>query len=233
LAKSVCRRSWSRADRKRFNSLSNYLHNQNKQTLTLYLRSDPVVHAAALDKLKSAAANLMQQGPVMTVMQADHEQDKSNKRISFSVASLLADTRPPSPASHHEASAEEDEEDDVSVLGTPPSSPAPSTSGADDDRGSERLASSPLSSSAAAPHSLAGIMAHVVAPVRPTPFSLAYGQHPAWSLHPSHHNPFGGPFGGPGGISPFVAGLTPGSGEYRFCKDAFVDLVSFEGCFEG
>lgn len=164
----------------------------------------------------------MQQGPVMTVMQAQPEpHDKSNKRISFSVAALLADTRRPtspaaSPPPRHHADVS-DEEDDVSVLGTPPSSPAPSTSGADDDR---LLAASPLSSLAAAPpHSLAGIMAHVVAPVRPTPFSLAYGgqHHPAWPLHPgAHHNPFAGPFGAGGGVSPFMSGLAPGAGETRF-----------------
>lgn len=164
----------------------------------------------------------------MTVMQAQPEpHDKSNKRISFSVAALLADTRrPASPAAasptllqrHHDGgadvSSDVDEDDDVSVLGTPPSSPAPSTSGADDDR---LLAASPLSSLAAAPpHSLAGIMAHVVAPVRPTPFSLAYGgqHHPAWPLHPgAHHNPFAGPFGAAGGVSPFMSGLAPGAGE--------------------
>ncbi|CAB3377616.1 Hypothetical predicted protein [Cloeon dipterum] len=164
---------------------------------------------------------MQQATAVMTVMQQQqdqeaagghrggHHQDKANsrQRFSFSVAALLADTRPP--ATPPDAAAGSDSEaDDVSVLGTPPSSPAASTSGSD------RLAASPAASNHHS--SLAGLVAHVVAPVRPTPFSLyaAAAAGSGWALHHgagSHHGPFSGHFNPAAGLSPFGAALVHGA----------------------
>lgn len=189
--------------------------------------------------------------PVMTVstvaqhQQGDHKRgdiemaqqqdtspqsNKATTRISFSVAALLADTRPStrrvsSPEPRQPASScsppistdEEDDEDVVSVLGTPASSPRSGVE--DDERARTSSPEQTTISPSATPHALAGIMAHVVAPVRPTPFSLAaaYSQHPgAWpaALAHHHHHPFA-PFGTPG--SPFGSALSAASGEFAIC----------------
>ncbi|KAF4533096.1 hypothetical protein B566_EDAN003816 [Ephemera danica] len=170
---------------------------------------------------KSGSIDMAQQPQDTSPPQSNN---KTTTRISFSVAALLADTRPntrrvttPEPrqpassCSPPISSEEDDDEDVVSVLGTPPSSPRSPT---EDERARTSSPEQATHSPSATPHSLAGIMAHVVAPVRPTPFSLAaaYSQHPgAWpsalAAH-HHHHPFA-PFGTPG--SPFGSALSSAS----------------------
>lgn len=165
-------------------------------------------------------------GGIEMAQQQDSQSNKATTRISFSVAALLADTRPntrrvttPEPrqpassCSPPISSDDEDDEDVVSVLGTPPSSPR--SPAEEDERPRTSSPEQVTHSPSATPHALAGIMAHVVAPVRPTPFSLAaaYSQHPgAWpsALAHHHHHPFA-PFGTPG--SPFGSALSAASGK--------------------
>lgn len=130
-----------------------------------------------------------------TMQQADSDKQSKSGHISFSVASLLADTRPArseSPTSRQSSDYDSNQEDSIVDV---------------EDLNSDRKSEDAKESEYQQPREVAS-----QGPIRPTPFSaLAAAVYQANWSHQGLVNPFGGPGSMFQNATPFgVPGMNPG-----------------------